>query len=88
MWSKGRGGGVTMVMWNIPHRFKRSFQQKYKGGLRMRLGKERLPVRSFFGPNLAKEAVKGESAKAFFDTVATAVVPAVERQLLKELRRK
>jgi hypothetical protein len=83
--TSGPGGGVTIVMWGRAHKFPRSFQQKYAGGLRMRLGAPRFPVRSFDGPNLAKEAVKDDSAKAFFDTAASAVVPAVEKQLARAL---
>ncbi len=82
---KGPGGGVTVVMWNNPHRFPRSFQQAVRGGLRMRLGGSRLPIRGFDGPNLAKEAVKDETKRAFFDTVETAIVPAVEKMLAKAL---
>jgi hypothetical protein len=83
--TKGPGGGVTIVMWGKAHKFKRSFQQKDKGGLRARLGGPRTPLRSFDGPNLAKEAVKDESKAAFFDTVESAIVPAVEKQLMKAL---
>src|SRR3984957_13148723 len=68
--STGPGGGVTIWMWGVAHKFKRSFQQKLKGGLRMRLDAARLPVRGFDGPNLAKEAVKDKAAEAFFRTTA------------------
>ncbi len=83
--TKGPGGGVTILMWDSPHKFKRSFQQKFKGGLRARLGPARDKIRSFDGPNLAKEAVKDDARAAFFDTVETAIVPAVEKQLMKAL---
>ena len=53
---------------------KRSFQQKLKGGLRMRLDAARLPVRGVEGPNLAKEAVKGDVATTFVVSAA-AIVP-------------
>ena len=32
--TKGPGGGVTISMWGVAHKFKRSFRQKYKLGLR------------------------------------------------------
>jgi len=32
------GGGVTIVMWNVAHKFNRPFQQAKRGGLRARLG--------------------------------------------------
>jgi hypothetical protein len=35
--STGAGDGVTIWMWNQAHKFKRSFRQKFKLGLRMRL---------------------------------------------------
>ncbi len=82
---KEPGGGVTIIMWNSAHKFKRSFQQKFKLGLRARLGAARDKIRSFDGPNLAKEAVKDESKAAFFDTVETAIVPAVEKEIMKAL---
>ena len=66
----GPGGGVTAIMWGNAHKFARSFQQADRGGLRARLGSSRFPIRSFDGPNLAKEAVKDQAAEAFFDTTA------------------
>ena len=59
----GPGGGVTAIMWGAAHRFARSFQQAERGGLRARLGSSRFPIRSFDGPNLAKEAVKDEAGR-------------------------
>jgi hypothetical protein len=82
----GPGGGVTIWMWGVAHKFKRSFQQKMKGGLRMRLDASRLPVRGFDGPNLAKEAVKDQTAEAFFRTTAAVVAPIVEKHLMRVLK--
>jgi hypothetical protein len=82
----GKGGGVTVWMWGAAHKFKRSFQQKFKLGLRMRLGAAREKIRGFDGPNLAKEAVKDQSAKAFFDTTAVVVTPIVEKNIMKALK--
>ena len=81
----GPGGGVTVWMWNVAHKFKRSFQQKFRGGLRMRLGGSRLPVRAFDGPNLAKEAVKGDVAATFLAQSAALVPPMIEKRLARAL---
>ena len=82
----GPGGGVTIWLWNRAHKFKRSFQQKLKGGLRMRLDAARLPVRGFDGPNRAEEAVKDQTAEAFFRTTAAVVAPIVEKHLMRALK--
>jgi hypothetical protein len=82
----GPGGGVTIWMWGVAHKFKRSFQQKLKGGLRMRLDASRLPVRGFDGPNLAKEAVKDQTAEAFFRTTSAVVASIVEKQIARALK--
>jgi hypothetical protein len=85
---KGPGGGVIMLVWNSPHKFRRSFQISSgagAGALKARLSKKRKPLRGFDGPNLAKEAVRDESAKAFFETTASAVAPAIEKHLMKAL---
>jgi hypothetical protein len=82
----GKGGGVTIWMWGVAHKFKRSFQQKLKGGLRMRLDSARLPVRGFDGPNLAKEAIKDQAAAAFFRTTAAVVASIVEKQIARALK--
>jgi len=98
--TKGPGGGVTMWIWGVAHKFKRSFQSPFLGGggLRMRpealrkdIGKKggktaRLPLRGFDGPNLAKEAVKGEAKDAFFDTTASVVAPIVEKHIARALK--
>lgn len=79
----GPGGGVTVWMWNVAHKFKRSFQQRNKGGLRMRLADPRLPIRSFDGPNLAKEAVKGHVAETFLTQSESLVPPMIEKRLAR-----
>jgi hypothetical protein len=81
--SPGMGGGVTVWLWNTAHKFKRSFKEKIKGGLRMRIGASRLPVRGFDGPNLAKEAVKADVAHTFI-VGAAAIVPTT---IMKRLAR-
>jgi hypothetical protein len=45
---------VTVWLLHQAHKFKRSFQQKITGGLRMRLDAARPPIRGFDGPNLTK----------------------------------
>jgi len=80
---RGAGGGVTVWMWGVAHTFKRSFQQKLLGGLRMRLGGERLPIRGFDGPNLAKEAVKGKVAETFLTQASAVVPPRIDKHLAR-----
>jgi hypothetical protein len=52
----------------------------------MRLDAARLPIRGFDGPNLAKEAIKDETAKAFFEATAAVVAPIVEKQIIRALK--
>ena len=49
----------------------------------MRLDVDRLPIRGFDGPNLAKEAIKDDVAKTFMVSSA-AIVPAT---IMKRLAR-
>lgn len=83
--TKGPGGGVTVYMWNVYHKFKRSFQQAIRGGLRMRTLGPRLPIRSFDGPNLAKEAVKGDVAHTFLTEAVALVPPMIEKRIARAL---
>jgi hypothetical protein len=80
---KGPGGGVTVWVWNVPHKFQRSFALfgKAAEGLRARTGETRFPIRSFDGPNLAKEAVEGETAETFEKGAATLVMPMIEKRI-------
>ena len=82
----GKGGGVTIWMWGVAHKFKRSFQQKLKGGLRMRLDAARDPIRGFDGPNLARKQSR-TNPRAFFDTTAAVVAPIVEKHLQRALNK-
>ena len=79
----GVGGGVTVFLWNRAHKFKRSFQQAIKGGLRMRLGVDRTPIRGFDGPNLAKEAVKGDVTTTFMVSAAAIVPETINKRLAR-----
>jgi hypothetical protein len=73
-------------MWGVAHKFKRSFQQKYRLGLRARLGAARDQIRGFDGPNLAKEALKDQTAEAFFRTTGAVLAPIVEKQIERALK--
>jgi hypothetical protein len=83
----GPGGGVTAWLWGVAHKFRRSFQGagKIAGQLKMRTKGPHLPLRGFDGPNLAKEAVKGKSAEAFFASAETEVPTAVLKRIAKVL---
>ena len=81
--TRGLGGGVSILMWNVWHKFKRSFQGTGQifGALKMRMIGPRLPLRSFHGPNLAQEAAK-DLTVAVFTFAAAAEVPAmIEKRL-------
>jgi hypothetical protein len=84
--TRGPGGGVMVRMWGVDHKFPRSFQQLIKGGLRMRLGGPRLPIRGFDGPNLAKEAVKGEVAETFTREANSLVMPMIEKRIARIIK--
>jgi hypothetical protein len=79
----GKGGGVTVWLWNAAHKFKRSFKQAIKGGLRMRLDAARLPIRGFDGPNIAKEALKGDVATTFLVSAAAIVPETISKRLAR-----
>ncbi len=49
----------------------------------MRLDAARLPIRSFDGPNLAKEAVKDDVATTFLVGAATIVPTVIEKRLAR-----
>lgn len=74
---------VTARPWGVAHTFKRSFQTSGQGLLRARLGSERMPIRALYGPSVAKEIVKDETAAGFKATAA----PLVERAVVKRLGR-
>lgn len=83
----GPGGGVTAKMWGIDRLFARSFL-KVGGafvGPRARVDEARYPIRSFDGPNLAKEVGKGEEPRIFYASAAELVRPIVEKRLARLL---
>jgi hypothetical protein len=49
----------------------------------MRIGASRLPIRGFDGPNLAKEAVKGDVATTFMVSAAAIVPETIAKRLAK-----
>jgi hypothetical protein len=77
--------GVDAKTWGVDHLFKRSFQQKFKGGLRARLGPERQPTRALFGPSLPKELGQGAVPGAFYHAVEEFVPTAIVKHLLRVL---
>jgi hypothetical protein len=74
-------GGVEAETWGAEHLFKRSFRQRYLGGLRARIGTGRFPVRSLYGPALPKELGQGATPAAFAGAAAEFVPPALLRAL-------
>ncbi|HEY8126145.1 MAG TPA: hypothetical protein VIF88_12095 [Methylocystis sp.] len=79
--------GVVAFPWAKEHDFKRSFvgNGRVSGAFMARKGKERFPVRRLFGPSLAKELDKDESAEAFNSGASAFVPPAIEKHLDKLL---
>lgn len=79
----GAGAPVTARPWAVTHRFERSFKTSRKGLLRARRGASRFPIRALYGPSVAKEIVKDETAAEFTDNAS----PRVERAVIKRLGR-
>ncbi|WP_316173561.1 MULTISPECIES: hypothetical protein [unclassified Bradyrhizobium] len=78
-------GAVTAAPWGVSRTFKRSFVRPDTGALSARTTSKRFPVRKLYGPNMAKEVVKGQSLAAFEVGVSTDVLPAIERRLARLL---
>ena len=58
--------GVSAAPWNKRRVFKHSFViPAYGGKVFVREGKARFPLKPLFGPNIARELVKDQSAEAF-----------------------
>ena len=74
--ARGAGGGVLSAPWAVGRQFQRSFGLKGKGvdGARARTSNKRFPIRKLYGPSVAKEIVKGQSAAAFFHGAETFVL--------------
>lgn len=75
--------GVDAKTWGVDHLFKRSFQQKKKGGLRARLTSSHEPIRALYGPALPKELLKG----AVVDVFRAATAEFVPGTILKHVAR-
>ena len=80
--TKGPGGGVDAKTWGVDHFFKRSFQET-NGALRARTKASRFPVRTLYGPSLAKELVseKGSVPAVFYAATADIVLPIILKRL-------
>lgn len=79
----GIGAPVTARPWNVSHTFERSFQTSRKGMLRARRGASRFPIRALYGPSVAKEIVKDDTAEEF----SAHAGQRVERAVIKRLGR-
>ncbi len=75
------GHGVEANVWGVEHDFKRSFM--LHGGYKARLGAERFPIRTLFGPNLAKELTKGATPGVFLFSAREFVGPAILKHMVK-----
>ena len=74
--ARGAGGGVSGTPWATAHKFKRSFALRGRDidSARARTTSKRFPIRKLYGPSVAKEIVKGQSASAFFAGAETFVL--------------
>jgi hypothetical protein len=79
------GRGVDAEPWGVEHLFKRSFREKYIGGLMSRIGKERKPIRLLRGPSLPKELVKGETPVVFDEAAQSFVPPALAKAIARAI---
>ena len=81
--SAGTHSPVVARPWGVAHKFERSFRTSRKGLLRARRGASRFPIRALYGPSVAKEIVKDETAAEFTANAG----PKVERAVIKRLGR-
>ena len=75
--------GVQANVWGVPHNFKRSFV--LNGVPKARLGPERLPIRTLYGPNLAKELSRGATPAAFASAARAYIPPAILKHIRSAL---
>jgi hypothetical protein len=80
---KATGKGVEAKTWGVDHLFKRSFL--LHGGFKARLGPSRFPVRTLYGPNLAKELTQGATPQVFAAASRAYVGPAILKHLARVL---
>jgi hypothetical protein len=74
---------VTASPWGVARTFKRSFVGRKGFRAAIPGGKRGWLARKLFGPSVAKEIVKGQSASAFEVSVRTDVLPAIEKRLAR-----
>ena len=74
-------GPVVASPWGVVHTFKRSFANRL--GYRARTTSKRFPIRRLYGPSVAKEIVKDQSAEAFEAGVRADVLAAIEKRLAR-----
>lgn len=72
---------VSADPWGVGHTFARSFKTRGRGLLLAREGGDRLPVRKLYGPSIAKEIVKDETAADFEGSAGPRVEGAVFKRL-------
>jgi hypothetical protein len=78
--------GVSAAPWNKRHVFKSTFMVgKYGDKVYRRTGKTRLPIKPVYGPNIAREIVKDETAKTF-NTAASGIADRVAHEIDHFLR--
>jgi len=74
--------GVSAAPWNVRRVFPHTFiVGKLGGHVFSRTSKKRFPLEKKWGPALPNELVKGETAKAFTETVATVLPRRLEHEL-------
>lgn len=77
-WSN-TGKGVSAAVWGVDRLFKRSFLLH---GIPMaRRGAERYPIRTLYGPNLAKELTRGITPSVFVLSAQAYVPPAILKHI-------
>lgn len=81
---KSVGGSVEADVWGVEHVFKRSFFSP-SGAPRARLTIKRKPIRRLFGPNLAKEMLKGGMVDLFHASVVRNVGPVLTKRLARAI---
>ena len=79
-WSE-TGHGIEAMTWAVRHDFQRSFL--LHGKFKARLGKGRFPIRTLYGPNLAKELTKGATPAVFLFAAREFVPPAIMKHIAK-----
>lgn len=78
------GGAVEADPWGVDRVFKRSFFLASGPG-RARLTGHHKPIRKLYGPNLAKELLKGGMADRFYASVRRNLLPVIEKRLARAL---